>query len=337
MTFMTGNPIFVAFFEGKEARVTSILESALGIGILIGPALGSLLYSLGGYRLPFTAVGTAEFFFSIACIALMIHYYHRKRYISLDISDLDAEEGQKIAPAKKIDQEDLNGMRVVSSNCSLKAFVMNFSVVCAFLPTLMMAVGSGCITVTLAPFLLDQFGIGSSECGFYFLCFGATYSGGAFLIGYLGDKGYSFHMPLFFLPIAFIGYLAFACMLFVPAIQSRYTVLAILALEGFCHVGGAFVPAFRNIEKIALLEGFRDVANVRLTTTNLLMFMYILGRVIGVYVAGGLFSGYFGFSAGMLMVAIVISLSWLFYCYPIYKFDLLNNSSERQPLVSDSE
>ena len=323
MVFMTGNPIFVAFFEGKEARVTSTLESALGIGILIGPALGSLLYSLGGYQLPFTVVGSAEFLFSLVSMILMILMSRKRSYISLgNEKDFDAE--QKISHLSDFDQGSLNVTKIVSTNCSVRAFVKNTSILCASLPTLLMAVGSGCITVTLAPFLLDQFDIGSSQNGYYFLCFGATYSGGAFLIGFFGDKGYSFHLPLILLPVGFLGYLCLSCMNFIPWMENRYTVLVILAIEGFCHVGGAFVPAFRNVEKIALLEGFRDVANVRLTTTNMLVFIYILGRVIGVYVAGGLLSVYVGFHAGVLAVAVLIVSSWVAFCYPVYKLDLLS-------------
>ena len=202
-----------------------------------------------------------------------------------------------------------------------------------------MAAASGCISVTLASFLQEKLGIGSELSGYYFLCFGSTYTLGAFLVGFLGDKGYSPHSSLIFTPLASAGYVALSCVSLMPMLQSPYTILLLLGYEGFCHVAAAFVPAFRIIEKIALLEGFRELDNVRLTTTNLLMFTYNFGRVIGAYVFGGILSGYIGFHAGMLAVAVLILVSWHMYFYPLAKLQLLSPSSleleEKRSLLKD--
>uniref|UniRef100_A0A1I8GUC6 MFS domain-containing protein n=1 Tax=Macrostomum lignano TaxID=282301 RepID=A0A1I8GUC6_9PLAT len=44
-------------FPDKVSTVTGIVEMALGLGYMVGPALGGAFYDLGGFRLPFFTVG----------------------------------------------------------------------------------------------------------------------------------------------------------------------------------------------------------------------------------------------------------------------------------------
>ena len=45
------------FVEEKLARMNSVLQTFTGFGMLVGPILGSLLFNLGGFQLPFYFVG----------------------------------------------------------------------------------------------------------------------------------------------------------------------------------------------------------------------------------------------------------------------------------------
>ncbi len=47
----------MVFPEEKLARMNGILQSFTGLGMLIGPILGSILFNLGGFQLPFYSVG----------------------------------------------------------------------------------------------------------------------------------------------------------------------------------------------------------------------------------------------------------------------------------------
>jgi len=49
--------VMMAFPEQKLARMNGILQSFTGFGMLVGPILGSLLFNLGGFQLPFYTVG----------------------------------------------------------------------------------------------------------------------------------------------------------------------------------------------------------------------------------------------------------------------------------------
>ena len=47
----------MVFPEQKLARMNGILQSFTGLGMLIGPIMGSVLFKIGGFQLPFYSVG----------------------------------------------------------------------------------------------------------------------------------------------------------------------------------------------------------------------------------------------------------------------------------------
>jgi len=54
------------FPEQKLARMNGILQSFTGFGMLIGPIMGSLLFKLGGFQLPFYTVGVLLLLLAVA-------------------------------------------------------------------------------------------------------------------------------------------------------------------------------------------------------------------------------------------------------------------------------
>ena len=55
----------IVFPEEKLARMNGILQSFTGLGMLMGPILGSLLFTLGGFQLPFYSVGMLLLFLAV--------------------------------------------------------------------------------------------------------------------------------------------------------------------------------------------------------------------------------------------------------------------------------
>lgn len=45
------------FPEKKLARMNGILQTFTGLGMLCGPIMGSVLFTIGGFQLPFYTVG----------------------------------------------------------------------------------------------------------------------------------------------------------------------------------------------------------------------------------------------------------------------------------------
>lgn len=50
-------------YQQERERAIGLIEAASGIGLLLGPFFGALLYEIGGYMLPFVA--TASLYFMI--------------------------------------------------------------------------------------------------------------------------------------------------------------------------------------------------------------------------------------------------------------------------------
>jgi MFS family permease len=54
--------IIAAHYKHEREKTIGMMESSSGIGLLLGPFIGAVLYSLGGYLLPFFVTGTLSFF-----------------------------------------------------------------------------------------------------------------------------------------------------------------------------------------------------------------------------------------------------------------------------------
>lgn len=44
-------------YKKERVKVVGLLESSAGVGLLLGPFVGAILYSIGGYMLPFFVTG----------------------------------------------------------------------------------------------------------------------------------------------------------------------------------------------------------------------------------------------------------------------------------------
>ena len=49
--------IVASHYPTDRERVIGLIEAASGVGLLLGPFFGALLYEIGGYMLPFVATG----------------------------------------------------------------------------------------------------------------------------------------------------------------------------------------------------------------------------------------------------------------------------------------
>ena len=57
--FYTGSLSMIASeFPGKVATVFSITETFYGLGAILGPTIGGILYQAGGFTLPFLTLGS---------------------------------------------------------------------------------------------------------------------------------------------------------------------------------------------------------------------------------------------------------------------------------------
>ena len=49
--------IVAAHYKEEREKAIGLIEASSGVGLLLGPFFGALLYEIGGYMLPFVATG----------------------------------------------------------------------------------------------------------------------------------------------------------------------------------------------------------------------------------------------------------------------------------------
>ena len=65
MLWSVGVPMMTSLAPQYAGRITSLIESGAGVGVALGPPMGSLFYSLGGYVYPFAVSGGIELLFTL--------------------------------------------------------------------------------------------------------------------------------------------------------------------------------------------------------------------------------------------------------------------------------
>ena len=160
MNFTQGTPILMSFFPKITGRVCSWIHLASTVGFMCGPPIGSFIFRLAGYYVPFWTIASFQISTSLI-IFFGVPYF------------------------KSV--EDSN-----KKSFSLKAalpFVKHPGVICVLISGIVSFSSCFYFAVTFSPYLLAQFGISNAQSGNYAV---VVYLGrvfGCLLFGFLVDKG----------------------------------------------------------------------------------------------------------------------------------------------------
>lgn len=145
--------ILIISYPNHIDFVISCLETAAGLGLSVGPVIGTILYSFGGIEIPFLI-------FSIITATL-----------GFTIDGVIPQDADSI-------QEEVKEAPKVSYTFFLKNIRILFANLCVFLSVLQFTF----IDPTLAHYLHNNFGISYQNSGYFFLALGVGFTASCFLV-----------------------------------------------------------------------------------------------------------------------------------------------------------
>ncbi|XP_063713908.1 MFS-type transporter SLC18B1-like [Symsagittifera roscoffensis] len=318
----TGIPLLTSIAPEYAGRVTSLAESAIGFGLAIGPPLGSAMYSLGGYELPFLTSGAIEL-----VLALLVFYAlpngpadedNEKKSLLDKKTDGDGEEAEPML--KKTDESFQNESPEIPSTFRAALdflAIRGIWVYSVFL--ILLGVPLALLDVALSPYLLEQFDIEGDFSGWYFLAAGAFYAVCSQFVGWATDKGFAAHSFFWLSNMLIIVTGMYSLPLLMPFLENKYYVVFVLALNGIA-MSGTFVPIYLILQEIAQKGGYsHDLENLQLVVGFWVTFTLSAGRILGSVVFGGLiypaieFEMTFLSVCGCLIVGSVCSNGYLLF------------------------
>ncbi|XP_050426525.1 MFS-type transporter SLC18B1-like [Adelges cooleyi] len=302
--FSTSSFVYVIqLFPDNVSSVLGILETFVGLGMSVGPAIGGLLSSVGGYAMPFFVVG----FLMIATVPLHI-------YLMPPIKD-----GTKASQAVGSRSKGIVKLLIIPSAFVVGAIITVTSNFWASLDP------------TLEPHLREM-GLSTDEVGLVFLFCSILYGVSSPCWGYLADK-YNNHWSMMA-----AGLLASAVGLFILA---PFTWLGVtedvlwLNLVGLGILGVSasltMMPAFNFILSSAIDNGFQESVSTFGTVAGFWSSAYSLGDMTGPSL-GGVLLQHFGFSVCMTTMGL---LCLVVAVITITFFGVLKKKKKRPRTISD--
>ncbi|XP_059175202.1 MFS-type transporter SLC18B1-like [Physella acuta] len=241
-------------FPNHISSVFATLETCIGIGLMTGPTIGGALYEVGGFGLPFWAIG------AVICISGLMVF-------------------TCLPPP-----EDNTLKRKGSIFCLLKSLLVWVTI----LSLLAGAIGISFMDPTLSDHL-DQFGISTLVVGLFFVIAPGLHALMAPVWGYFSDTK-DIQSPLLIIGnvVGAIGYLFIGPTPLLPFLPSElWTVTVGLVLFGFT-VGCSIVPTMKLFVIGARELGLPDSLNTYGLVSGLFNSMFCLGAFIGPTIGGAL-------------------------------------------------
>lgn len=243
-------------FPNSISTVFGVLETATGLGMMLGPALGGFLNEVGGYMLSFAVLG-----------GIML--------LSVPLNIL-------CIPA--------NDVRIPrSGTVSLRQILKIPAVLIVCLGVIMAAIVWSILDPTLSVFLSNDFQLNSIMMGLLFLLMSCVYAASAPLWGRLADS-LNDSLPLMVggFALSAVGLMILGPFPVLNLTSELWLVIVSLIVLG-ASVSLVLVPTFDKILEITEKAGFKDDLTVYGIVAGIWGASYALGDFAGPVIGGWLF------------------------------------------------
>ncbi|KAI1298155.1 MFS-type transporter SLC18B1 [Halotydeus destructor] len=264
----------IQLFPENVGLAFGLTETCVGIGMSMGPAVGGLLYGLGGYQLPFYILGTFVLLNIFTC------YYYVKPLEGSHLKRPDTSAGRHF------------GYSTLAKNPR----VVVVSIVLAVATST-----QGFLDPTVEPHFRD-YGISPEYVGLIFLVMSAAYAlsspVGGWLANNMEDKS-----PLMVVGLlgTVVGYLLLGPSDLLGLERSMYISTAAMMVLGLAY-SLSFVPTFEAILDLVITDGASDDIETYGLVSGWWSACNNLGELVGAGVGGLLFQN-FGFIQSTNIVA----------------------------------
>ncbi|KAL9988702.1 hypothetical protein ACROYT_G003178 [Oculina patagonica] len=294
-------------FGSNIGTVTGAMETFTGLGFMLGPPLGGVLYSAGGFKLPFIVMG--GLLLSILPVVLVI--LPKDENVNRD------EKAGSLLQAIKIPGITMIGLSILVSGCVL-----------------------GFLDPTFAPYM-KKFGLGPSKVGLLFLLAAGSYAISAPLVGWICDKtGKPRLIIIIGAVFVVIGVLMLGPAPFITFLPQRkvWLVCVAMALLGIA-ISAYQVPCMPDMLETAREHGMPDDISTHGVLSGIFNAMASIGAFLGPTVSG-LTENYVSFQWSTVVLAGILGLQIivlaLFTLFDQGRKRIRKYSTRKEPFDQDS-
>ncbi|KAJ8673676.1 hypothetical protein QAD02_004938 [Eretmocerus hayati] len=286
--FLTASfSIIAKEFPNNVATTFASLETFFGLGLIVGPTVGGVLYNFGGFELPFVVLGFALFLAAVMTAFVLPHHD--------DIEDYPQNTEGKFSKVLRIP-----------------------GVIVAMASIVVTSMSIGFLQATLEPHLRD-FHLSPVTLGLMFVINGGTYALTAPAWGWLCDKHYNPKVATVAgCMLVMIGFGLIGPIPYIPYETSLQLTIVGLVIHGL-GMAAQLVASFTDALRLAISHGFPNNLETYGLVSGLWTSTFALGAFIGPSMAGILFD-YTGFRWASLSIVLlhlivgIVALVFLICC-----------------------
>ncbi|CAL8093269.1 unnamed protein product [Orchesella dallaii] len=287
-------------FPGSVATAFAVLEACFGVGLIIAPPLGGVLYQLAGYPLPFVTVGLLIFtVVNLICVIM-------PRNFTVRDGDGRATEGFGVFKILRVKGITFAAVGVLTAACS-----------------------TGFVNATLEPHL-RQFNLTPFQTGVVFSTYGLVYAMTAPAWGWVCDRVREpKYITLFGAGCNFIAFLLIG-----PAPLFKFdTILWVTCVALILHglaLAAIFVSLFILAFSFAVASGMPNDMKTHAVVSGMWTSLLSLGMFLGPSV-GGILLDSVGFRWGSLFVICIMACLIVL----VFTYLILQKCTIRSPINPD--